>query len=374
MLYAIRDRNPACGGRRVSRRVYEADRRPMPVGPSLADRLTVVAYNHATFGFFPMERITLMPRWAGYGFVCASFVAAGCTKSPETYHGYVEGQFSYLSAPYSGNLKTLRATRGDRVEAGTVVFEIGAPDLEQAIKRQYHQWQSSLDVLGDLEQGKRSSEIDTVNAQLEQTRANAELSAQRLARAEADYAIQAISLDQLERERAAARVDKARVSELASQLKTARLPARDGQLQSQRQSADAQQAEYERLQTQLRQLSVQAPGKGVVVDTFFTPGEWVVAGTPVVKILVDLNTKVRFFVPEAALANFRVGRVVRIACDGCERGYTATISHIASDAEYTPPVIYSNDARSKLVFLVEAQPDTVAARGLPPGLPIEVTR
>lgn len=73
-------------------------------------------------------------------------------------------------------------------------------------------------------------------------------------------------------------------------------------------------------------------------------------------------------------ANFRVGRVVRIACDGCERGYTATISHIASNAEYTPPVIYSNDARSKLVFLVEARPDTVAARGLHPGLPIEVTR
>ncbi|VWB71060.1 transporter system transport protein [Burkholderia aenigmatica] len=319
-----------------------------------------------------MERITIMPRWVGYGFVCACFFAAGCTKSPETYHGYVEGQFSYLSAPYSGNLKTLRVARGDRVEAGAVVFEIGAPDLEQAIKRQYHQWQSSLNVLGDLEQGKRSSEIDTVKAQVEQARASAALSTQRLARAETDYAIQAISRDQLERERAAARVDKARVSELASQLRTARLPARDGQLHSQRQTSDAQQAEYERLQTQYRQLSVEAPGKGVAVDTFFTPGEWVVAGNPVVKILVDRNTKVRFFVPEAALANLRVGRVVRITCDGCERGYTATISHIASDAEYTPPVIYSNDARSKLVFLVEARPDTVAARGLHPGLPIEV--
>ncbi|WP_175823890.1 HlyD family efflux transporter periplasmic adaptor subunit [Burkholderia sp. BCC0419] len=320
-----------------------------------------------------MECITLMPRWAGYGFVCACLLAAGCTKSPETYHGYIEGQFSYLSAPYSGNLKTLHAARGDRVEAGAVVFEISAPDLEQAIKRQYHQWQSSLNVLDDLEQGKRSSEIDTVKAQLEQARASAALSTQRLARAEADYAIQAISRDQLERERAADRVDNARVSELASQLRTARLPARDGQRHSQRQSADALQAEYERLQTQFRQLSVQAPGKGVVVDTFFTPGEWVVAGNPVAKILVDRNTKVRFFVPEAALANLRVGRVVKIACDGCERGYTATISHIASDAEYTPPVIYSNDARSKLVFLVEARPDTVAARSLHPGLPIEVT-
>jgi len=320
-----------------------------------------------------MERITLTRPWGRYGFLCACLLFAGCTKSQETYHGYIEGQFSYLSAPYSGNLKTLRASRGDRVEAGAVVFEIGAPDLEQAIKRQYHQWQSSLNLLGDLEQGKRSSEIDTVKAQLEQARASAALSTQRLVRAEADYEIHAISLDQLERDRAAARTDNARVSELDSQLRTARLPARDGQLRSQRQSADALQAEYERVQAQYRQLSVQTPGKGVVVDTFFTPGEWVVAGNPVVKVLVDRNTKVRFFVPEAALANLRVGHVVRIACDGCEDRYSATISHIASDAEYTPPVIYSNDARSKLVFLVEARPDTVAARSLHPGLPIEVT-
>lgn len=321
-----------------------------------------------------MERITLMPRRVGYGFVCACLLTTGCTKSPETYHGYIEGQFSYLSAPYSGNLKTLRAARGDRVDAGAGVFEIDAPDLEQAVKRQYHQWQSSRNALGDLEQGKRSSEIDAVKAQLEQARASAVFSTQRLARAEADYEIRAISRDQLESERAAARVDNARVSELASQLKTARLPARDGQLRSQRQSTDALQAEYERLRAQYRQLSVQAPGTGVVVDTFFTPGEWVVAGKPVVKILVDRNTKVRFFVPEAALPHLRVGHVVKLACDGCARGYSATITHIASDAEYTPPVIYSNDARSKLVFLVEARPDTADARGLHPGLPIEVTR
>lgn len=319
-----------------------------------------------------MKRITLMPRRAG-GFVVVCLLSAGCTKPPETYQGYMEGQFSYLSAPYPGNLKALPVTRGQRVAAGAAVFEIDSPDLEQAAKRQYHQWQSALSVLDDLEKGRRPSEIDALKAQLEQARATAARSTQRLARAEADYGIRAISLEKLEGERAAARVDGARVRELVSQVKTAHLPARDDQLRSQRQNIEALQAEYERAERQYRQLSVQAPGNGIIVDTFSTRGEWVAAGNPVVKMLVDRNTKVRFFVPEPRLSRLHVGDTVKLACDGCAPGFSAKISHIAPEAEYTPPVIYSAEARSKLVFLVEAQPDDAAARHLHPGLPVQVT-
>ncbi len=35
---------------------------------------------------------------------------------------------------------------------------------------------------------------------------------------------------------------------------------------------------------------------------------------------------------------------------------TAKVTFIASSAEYTPPVIYSRDERSKLVYLIEARP------------------
>jgi HlyD family secretion protein len=37
---------------------------------------------------------------------------------------------------------------------------------------------------------------------------------------------------------------------------------------------------------------------------------------------------------------------------------TARVSFISRTAEYTPPVIYSLEERSKLVFLVEARPET----------------
>jgi HlyD family secretion protein len=68
------------------------------------------------------------------------------------------------------------------------------------------------------------------------------------------------------------------------------------------------------------------------------------------------NLKLRFFAPERVLQDVKYGATVNVSCDGCEQGLTATVSFIASSAEYTPPVIYSLDERAKLVFLIEARP------------------
>jgi hypothetical protein len=58
---------------------------------------------------------------------------------------------------------------------------------------------------------------------------------------------------------------------------------------------------------------------------------------------------------------------VLLRCDGCRADVPATVSFIATEPEYTPPVIYSNETRAKLVFLVEARPAPEAAQRLRPG-------
>jgi HlyD family secretion protein len=65
--------------------------------------------------------------------------------------------------------------------------------------------------------------------------------------------------------------------------------------------------------------------------------------------------KVRFFVPEARLPAVAIGEIVRIRCDGCDDNLTARVTFISRTAEYTPPVIYSLEERSKLVFMLEAR-------------------
>jgi HlyD family secretion protein len=51
----------------------------------------------------------------------------------------------------------------------------------------------------------------------------------------------------------------------------------------------------------------------------------------------------------------------------------AQVSYVASEAEFTPPVIYSNETRAKLVFLVEARPSADNSPRLRPGQPVSVT-
>ncbi|MFZ3081386.1 MAG: hypothetical protein WA157_01690, partial [Rhodoferax ferrireducens] len=51
---------------------------------------------------------------------------------------------------------------------------------------------------------------------------------------------------------------------------------------------------------------------------------------------------------------------------------TAGFRFISNRAEYTPPVIYSNAQRAKLVFMVEARPSAADGARLKPGQPVDV--
>jgi HlyD family secretion protein len=79
---------------------------------------------------------------------------------------------------------------------------------------------------------------------------------------------------------------------------------------------------------------------------------------------------VRFFVPQVTVGQLRLGQAVAIACDGCPQDAAGEVSFIASEAEFTPPVIYSVENREKLVFMIEARSNGLAA--LRPGLPVDV--
>ena len=109
-------------------------------------------------------------------------------------------------------------------------------------------------------------------------------------------------------------------------------------------------------QTRLTRRQMFSPVGGTVQQIYFRQGEMVGAGRPVLSILPPANVKVRFFVPEARLPAIAIGDNVRIRCDGCAGETDARVSFISRTAEYTPPVIYSLDERSKLVFMIEARP------------------
>ncbi|HEX7726862.1 MAG TPA: HlyD family efflux transporter periplasmic adaptor subunit, partial [Rhizomicrobium sp.] len=119
----------------------------------------------------------------------------------------------------------------------------------------------------------------------------------------------------------------------------------------------------------LTQRNIVAQTEGRVQDIYFRPGEYVPGSTPVLSILPPKNIYVRFFVPETQFSKVHIGQKVRVTCDGCQP-MTAEISFIAQQEEFTPPVIFSQDSRTKLVFKLEAR--VPGGMKLNPGQPVQV--
>ncbi|WP_454709995.1 HlyD family secretion protein [Cupriavidus nantongensis] len=301
-------------------------------------------------------------------------VAACGNPRTDSWQGYVEGEFVSVASPFAGRLDALSVQRGQQVGQGAALFALEADDERAARQQAEDQLRAAEATLQDLKTGKRPVEVEVSRAQLAQAQAQAQRSAAALRRDQRQYEIGGIAQAQLDESRAQASSDAARVRELQRDIDVARLPGREAQQAAQAAQVAAARAALAQAQWKLSRKTVSATQAGLVYDVPYRLGEWVPAGSPVVRMLPPGNVKVRFYVPETVVGALRNGQAVQVRCDGCAAPVAATISYVANEAEYTPPVIYSNETRRKLVFLVEARPSPADAPKLRPGQPVEVVR
>lgn len=266
--------------------------------------------------------------------LCAAALTACENSDPPRFQGYVEGETVHVASAAAGRLVTLDVARGATVAAGAPLFTL-EQEREQA-------------AVTESTEG-----IAVVRAQSAQARAQLKLAESNLRRAR-ELRAKGLTSEQ--------QVDQAR-SEHDRAL------ARQRELDAQRQTVEAQN---DQVRWQLTQKTVSAPAAGLVEDTIYRVGEWVPAGAPVVSLLPPENRLVRFFVPESALGALKTGQPLQVFCDGCAASIAARITYLSPTAEFTPPVIYSREARQKLVFRVEAKPAPADAAALHPGQPVEV--
>jgi HlyD family secretion protein len=294
-------------------------------------------------------------------------------NTPGTYQGYVEGEFVHIGSGVAGRLERLSVQRGQSVEADAPLFALESTQENAAVKQVDEALAAAEAQLADMGTGRRTAEVDVVRAQLAQATAAERQSASQLTRDTASLEAGGISQMQLEASRAKHDVDAARVRELRGQLEVAELSGRPEQIRAQESQVAAARAAAEQTRWRLEQTQMTAPQAGVVIDTLFRQGEWVPAGSPVVRMLPPENVKVRFFVPQPELGLVPIGQRVSIRCDGCTAPeVAATVSYVATEPEYTPPIIYSNETRAKLVFMIEAHPAPEDGPALRPGQPVEV--
>lgn len=309
-----------------------------------------------------------------FGLATAALLTTACAhKQTSTYQGYVEGRFVYVASPESGRLDQLSVSRGETITSGHALFALD-PEPEASVVRQTQQVLRGAQArLADLQTGKRPAEVDMTRAQLAQAQTQQKQAGELLASYQAQYRAGGVPQTDLINAQAAADSSAARVRELQAALAVDALPAREQQIRSQQSQVAADRAALADAEWRLDQKQITAPRQGLIFDTLYRVGEWVAAGNPVIQILPPENIEVRFFVPEALLGSLKVGRQISVHCDGCSSNLPASISYIAPQSEYTPPVIYSNENRAKLVYMIVARPPLDKASLLHPGQPVEVS-
>jgi HlyD family secretion protein len=299
----------------------------------------------------------------------------GCSEAPPSaWAGYAEGDYIYLAAPIGGRLDQLSVQVGDLVGRGYTLFALDA-QAELAARDEARARLAAADAqAADTTKGRRSDELAVTHAQLAQAQASAALAQTAWQRQRELVAQGFISPAGQDQARATLDQARARVAELQASLRVAALPARSdarsaAQAQAQAQTGVVRQAEW-----RLAQKQQQAPALAHVTEVFFRVGEYVMPGQPVLALLPPGGTKARFYVREDEVASLALGQWVSLSCDGCGEPVPARISRIATGPEFTPPVIYSNAQRAKLVFLVEARPSPADGARLHPGQPMDVVR
>jgi HlyD family secretion protein len=305
--------------------------------------------------------------------VTAAALAASCAKPDDgTLQGYVEGEFVFVASPLGGELQQLAVQRGATVKKGELLFALEDTTERDAALRQQRIVDSLRARLADEKKGKRPSEIAALEALLEQNRASRQLADAELARIEKLAPTGAASANALDRARADVAESKARVAQTEADLETARLGAREDRVAAAEAEVRAAESELARRQWDLDQKRQAAAADARVFDTLYREGEWVDAGKPVVVLLPPPNVKVRTFVPETRVGAIRTGAAASVSIDGVAQPVRGSVTFVSPRAEFTPPVIFSRESRSKLVFLVEIRFAPDAAATLHPGQPVDV--
>ena len=293
-------------------------------------------------------------------------------KSVE-WQGYADADFVKVGPTQQGLVTAIHVERGQSIAKGAPLFDQDETSDKAAVEQAAKLLAQAQGQLANLQSGGKPTEIAQAEANLADAEAARDKIRADLARNQTLLKTGAASAQLVDQEVADARSADAKVAVQQAALAQLRAPmGRPEEIKAQEAAVEAAEAALGMARWRLDQRHVVSPVEGVVADTLAEPGETLAAGAPVVSLLPPGNIYVRFFVPEPDLAKVHEGDRVALLCDSCPADLTGSISYIAPQAEYTPPVIYSESTRAKFVFLVEARPRSDEAALINPGQPVTV--
>lgn len=285
--------------------------------------------------------------------------------------GYVEAEYIYVSALETGWIVSSAVREGEHVYAGQELLQLDEERQNFDVQEAHHRMLQAQAQWRDIRRGARAEELKRLNAQLAEAKANLQLAGLELARLQDLLRTGAASEAMFDRASAEYSVAKARVESATASIRIAQLAGREAAVDAAKAAAEAAEASLAKAKWRLAQRRLIARQAGLITEIYYREGEQLPGGSPAMALLPNDALKVRFFIPQARVSEFALGTAVNIQQDGVAEPVTATVSYMAEQVEFTPPVIYSVINREKLVFMVEAKLPT--GTRLHPGLPVDVS-
>jgi HlyD family secretion protein len=249
-------------------------------------------------------------------------------------NGRIEATEVDVAAKYSGRLATVAVNEGDEVAAGQVVATISSPETEAQL---------------------RAAEAQVLKSK----HAHAEAEAM-IAERQSDYAAAQNDL-----RRGQDLVQKGWMTQQIYEQRLNKAQATEALLHAAEKSRDEGQAaivaavaDVQRLQSILVDLVLVSPRSGRVQYRLARAGEVVAAGQRVLTILDLKDVYMTIYVPAEVAGKLMMSDEARVIADPLpEYVFPASISFVATDAQFTPKSVETTEERQKLMFRVKLQGD-----------------
>ncbi len=260
------------------------------------------------------------------------FFLTACQSEDKSFSGYLDADLTYLSADFSGRLKELPVSRGQLVKTNEFLFKLEQTNEQYAV---------DLNQLnGKSLQAQRQQILDQIHYN--------EINYRRIICMRKQHAASQNDLDVANKDLL---VSKQQLADLNEKIKNNQVDTASKKWVASRKENVA-------------------PQVGLIFDTYYTPGEFIQAGYPILSLITKEKIKVVFFVGENKLSALRLNQGIQISTSSIKNFAKGHIAFISNIAEYTPPIIYSREERQKLVFRIEAQIDAPDLEKLHLGQPV----
>jgi multidrug resistance efflux pump len=133
------------------------------------------------------------------------------------------------------------------------------------------------------------------------------------------------------------------------------------------------QANLDLLDAQLAKLTVYAPMDGVILTRSVEPGEFVQPGAAALTMGNINDLTITVYVPEDRYGQIHLGQQANVKVDSFpDLTFTAQVTHISDQAEFTPRNVQTAEGRSSTVYAIKLTVTDPQGK-LKPGMPADVT-